>query len=383
MLRKRTAAALIALSLLTIGVLVAGGWMIAGSPQSKPGGLTGWTIIRTPDGLRLDVPVAWPVGVDPAGTTFASSDEALSSPDSVLPFQSFRALVVFGSLEELPLPDGVDRSDVAAALAGDEGHRGVSFRGATPGGQAILVVKEVAPDRYAGVFASAAPSLTFPHRREFEEIVGRARYQAVVAGGSADRLAFWLEHVQDVRPSEQRPRLWYDLLVPEGEAPASGWPVLVLAHANTSDYASIAQDGLALLVTPHFTWNTFEEDRQILDGILDEVAARYSVDDKRLVVHGCSVGGRFTFQYTTAEPSRVMATIPMAAFDLEVPSQDSWHVPFVFYYGDHDPLYANARAAIEAMQAKMDSVELYLDAGKAHFCDPALGLEAIRAFLAE
>ena len=57
---------------------------------------------------------------------------------------------------------------MAVTLAGYEDHRGVAFRGATRDAQTILIVKEVAPDRYAGVFASAAPSLTFTHQRELE-----------------------------------------------------------------------------------------------------------------------------------------------------------------------------------------------------------------------
>lgn len=259
-----------------------------------------------------------------------------------------------------------------------------SFRGATRDGQAILIAKEVVPDLYAGVFASAAPSPTFPRQRELEEVVGNLRYSAVEAESSPRPFDFWLEHAQSIRRVDENPRLWYDLLVPEDDAkePKSGWPVLVLAHAAPVSYASIAQDGLGIVVAPHFTYNTFEEDRQILDAVVADLGAHYPVDDHRLLLHGCSVGGRFAFEYTIAEPSRVLGAVPMAAFDLKVPPEEAWHVPFVFFYGDLDPMYgAEARAAIEGMQAKMDSVELYLDAGQGHFCDPALGLEAIRALL--
>ncbi len=40
----------------------------------------------------------------------------------------------------------------------------------------------------------------------------------------------------------------------------SGWPVLVPARAATPEYASIARDGLGIIVKPDFTWNTFEEE---------------------------------------------------------------------------------------------------------------------------
>lgn len=372
---KRRIALSVGSLLLLIGLVISDGRPLV------PGGLAGGTIIRTPDGLRLEVPVDWTVDVDRAGTTFANSAEALAA--SMPPPQTFRALVVSGRLEDLPLPERVERSELAAALAADEDHRGASVRGDTGDGQTLLVVKGVAPDVYAGVFASAARSPTFPHRGELEEIVGDLRRQALETESSPGTLNFWLEHVQDIHRFEQEPQLWYDLLVPDGEAPASGWPVLALTHASTASYASIAQDRLAIIVTPHFTWNTFEEDRQILNAVLAEVAASHRVDERRLIVHGCSVGGRFAFQYTITEPNRVMAAVPMAAFDLSVPPPESWHIPFVFFYGDHDPLYAAARPAIEGMQKRMDAVALYLDAGQGHVCDPALGLEAIRALLAE
>lgn len=380
MFRKRITLSLIGLSFLLLGLMIAVG------SQPKPGGLTGWKIIRTLDGLRLHVSLDWTVDVDRTGTMFTNSDEALDSLDSVLAPQTFRALIISDSLEELPLPERTERSEVAVALAGDEDHRGVSFRGATRDGQTILIVKEVAPDRYAGVFASAAPSPTFPHQQELEEIVKNLRYQAVKAESSPGPLDFYLEHAQTktIRRLEREPQRRYELLVPEDDAaaPESGWPVLVLANIAPPAYASIAQDGLGIVVEPHFTWSTFEEDRQILDAILAEISTDYPVDDQRLLLHGCSVGGQFAFEYTLAEPNRVMAAVPMAPFDLIVPPQEIWQIPFVFFYGDRDAFYdAEARAVIEAMQRKMTSVELYLDAGQGHVCDPALAMEAIQALL--
>jgi dienelactone hydrolase len=272
---------------------------------------------------------------------------------------------------------------VVVALAGDEDQRGVSFRGATRGGQTILTVKEVAPDRYAGVFASAAPSLTFPHQQELEEVVGNLRYQAVEVESSSRRIDFWVEHGQTIRGAQET-HFGYDVLAPgdDADAPESGWPVLVLANMAAPAYASIAQDGLGIVVQPQFTWNTFEEDRQILDAVVAEIGADYPVDDQRLILHGCSVGGQFAFEYTLAEPHRILGAVVMAPIHIKVPPQETWQIPFVFFYGDRDVFYnAESRAVIESMQRKMDSVELYLDAGQSHVCDPALAIEAIQALL--
>jgi dienelactone hydrolase len=246
--------------------------------------------------------------------------------------------------------------------------------------------REVAPERYAGLFSSAAPSLTFPHQRELEEIVRSLLFQPVETESSDRRVQFWVQHQQTVLRSAREPHLRYDVLVPEqyAEAPDSGWPLLVLAQTAALPYAAIAQDRLGIVVKPQFTWNTFEEDHQILDAAIADIGVDYPVDDHRLVLHGCSVGGQFAFEYTLAEPNRVMGAVVMAAPSLEVPPQAAWHIPFVFFYGDLDPFYdSHTRAVIESMQRKMDSVELFLDAGQAHVCDPALAIEAIQALLVE
>lgn len=378
--KKRITLSLICLSFLLIGLMIAVGI------QLKPGELIGWKIIRTPEGLRLHIPVDWTVDVDRTGIVFANRDEALDSLDSVLAPQTFRALIISGRLEELPLPEGTERSEVAVALAGDEDRRGVSFRGATRDDQTILIVKEVTLGQYAGIFASAAPSRTFPHQRELEGVVGNLRYQDMEAESSPSPIDFWIEHGQTIRRLEQDPSLYYDLLVPEdaANAPEEGWPVLVLAQTFGARYASIAQDKLGIVVKPHFEWISFEKDRQILDAIVAEIGADYPVDDQRLILHGCSVGGQFAFEYTLAEPNRVLGAVVMAPIHLEVPPQDTWQIPFVFFYGDLDPFYnMETRAVIESMQRKMDSVELYLDVGQAHVCDPVLAIEAIQALLVE
>jgi dienelactone hydrolase len=306
--------------------------------------------------------------------------------DSALAPQTFRALIVSGSLAELPLPERAEQSEVALALAGDEHHRGVSFRGARRDSQTILIVKEIAPERYAGVFAWAAPGLSFPHQQELEQIVGTLSYQPVEAESSPGPIDFWVEHGQTIRRPEQEPPLYYDLLAPEDEAgaPESGWPVLALAQTSGARYDSIAQDELGIVVKPQFEWTSFERDRQILEAILAEIGAEYPLDDQRLLLHGCSVGGQFAFEYTLAEPERVMGAVVMAPIELEVPPRETWQIPFAFFYGDRDPFYnAQTRAVIASMQRKMESVALYLDTGQAHVCDPALAIEAIQAFLAE
>lgn len=72
----------------------------------------------------------------------------------------------------------------------------------------------------------------------------------------------------------------------------------------------------------------------------------------------------------------------MASIEIEVPLHETWQIPFVFIYGDLDPFYnAETRAGIASMQSKMDSVELVLDAGQGHVCNPDLAIEAIEALL--
>ncbi len=107
------------------------------------------------------------------------------------------------------------------------------------------------------------------------------------------------------------------------------------------------------------------------------------MDNRRLLLHGCSVGGQFALEYTLAAPDRILGAVVMAGLELDVPPREAWRVPFVFFWGEFDPYYdPDNRAVVESMQEKMDFIELYLDAGQAHVCDSALALETIRALLA-
>jgi predicted esterase len=224
------------------------------------------------------------------------------------------------------------------------------------------------------------------HQRALEDAVKTPSYQPTEAEGSPSPNDFWLERQQTIRRLDHNPALTYDLLVPadDVDAPQEGWPVVVLALVAMPPYASVAQDGLGIVVKPQFTWNSFDEDRQILDATLEDIATDSPVNNQRLILHGCSVGGQFAFEFTIAEPSRVAGAVVMAAPDLRVPPQETWHIPFVFFYGDLDPFYdAETRAVIESMRRKMASVDLGLDAGQAHVCDPFLAIEAIRAILVE
>ncbi len=363
MLRKRILAAGLAI------LLIAGLVGVVALLPSPRAGLSGWQIVRTAQGIRLDVPLGWAVQNDRSGTSFTA--------------ESFRARMVVGRTERLPVPAGLDRRQVAEALGAATTGSTVSLRGATARGQTLLVVKRIAPGRYAGLLATADPGAAFPQRGQLEEVVAGLRYGTGSPAMDRAPFRYWLAHVQDVRQNVGGLAVRYDLLVPDGNAPAGGWPVLVLAHAATASYASIARDGLAIVVAPHLTWNSFEDDRRVLDAVLTDVAANNPANVGRLLLHGCSVGGRFTFQYAVAEPERLIGAVPMAAFDLSVPRPEVRHVPFVFFWGDGDPLYdESAREAVEGMQRSMDSVRLFLDVGRGHYCDPLLGLEAIRTLLA-
>lgn len=224
------------------------------------------------------------------------------------------------------------------------------------------------------------------HQRAAEDGVRTPSPLPAEAERSPSSRDFWLERQQTIRRLDQDPALTYDLLVPadDARAPEEGWPVVVMALVALPPYASIAQDGLGILVKPQFTWNSFDEDREILDATLEDIARDHPIDNRRLILHGCSVGGQFAFEYTIAEPGRVAGAVVMAAPDLRVPPPETWHVPFVFIYGDLDAFFdAETRAVIESMRGKMASVDLALDAGEAHVCDPSLGIEAIRPILVQ
>jgi poly(3-hydroxybutyrate) depolymerase len=137
-----------------------------------------------------------------------------------------------------------------------------------------------------------------------------------------------------------------------------------------------------ILIAPQLPENATWDDAAGLARMIDELAARYSIDPRRVTVVGISLGGRGAWQLAHEFPDRVAAIAPVAAYLPRVEWASNPRLRPVAvraYHGDLDKLapYAVAAAMHEALRAAGGNSELVTLQGRDHFVadvlhDPAL-----------
>ena len=128
----------------------------------------------------------------------------------------------------------------------------------------------------------------------------------------------------------------YVVFVPQGEAPASGWPVILFLHGagergtdgrRQLDYGLgpivklRAETFPAIVVFPQAedmngpilrTWSPQSADGRRAMAILDEVESQYPTDPQRRILTGWSMGGYGTWRFAAHDPQKWSAVLPIA-----------------------------------------------------------------------
>jgi len=123
-----------------------------------------------------------------------------------------------------------------------------------------------------------------------------------------------------------RPQL--DVIVPDGQAPAAGWPLLVALHGNNSELAETApwwrpaadtgwvvampQSSEIALTPGVFLWNDADRAATDLDHHLAQVHRDLPIDDSRVVIAGFSMGGRLALELVLAGRLPAAAVLAVA-----------------------------------------------------------------------
>jgi predicted peptidase len=116
-----------------------------------------------------------------------------------------------------------------------------------------------------------------------------------------------------------------------GDPTDAGRAVLeILVHPALSDLNAIivAPDALG-----RGDWSTPENDRAV-NQLLDAVIASYSIDTKKIVVTGFSMGGRGTWFFAGKYPERFSAAIPVAG--VPPASTTGWRMPVLAIHSRND-----------------------------------------------
>jgi predicted peptidase len=176
-------------------------------------------------------------------------------------------------------------------------------------------------------------------------------------------------------------KLKYLLYLPSGyESGDKTWPLLIFLHGageSGDDLAKVklhgppklienqTRDFPCLVVSPQSPgrgWNA-----EILNGLLDELLARYRVDPKRVYLTGLSMGGFGTWSWAAAHPDRFAAIVPICGGGNPSDAPKLKDLPIWVFHGAKDfvvRLDSSERMvkAIEALGAKV-KFTVYSDAG--------------------
>jgi predicted peptidase len=176
------------------------------------------------------------------------------------------------------------------------------------------------------------------------------------------------------------PAVHYAISIPAGYSPSSRVPLVLALHFG-GDPNGAGRSMLQILTVPALAelgaiivapdslgggWDTAENERAV-NRLLDAVLASYSIDAKKIVVTGFSMGGTGTWTFATKYPQRFSAAVPMAA--RPPASAAGWHLPVLAIHSRNDEVapIGPTEARIAELQKTGTRAELIALTGISHF----------------
>jgi predicted peptidase len=146
------------------------------------------------------------------------------------------------------------------------------------------------------------------------------------------------------------PAVRYALSIPRNYSPATPVPLVLALHYGVGggDPAGAGGDMVRILIGPALAelgaiivapdsvrgdWSSPENEKAV-NALLDMVIARYSIDKKRVVVTGFSMGGAGSWHFADKFPGRFTAVIPVAG--RPPASASGWRLPVLAIHSRDD-----------------------------------------------
>jgi len=146
------------------------------------------------------------------------------------------------------------------------------------------------------------------------------------------------------------PAIHYAISIPDNYSARARVPVILALHFGVGggSSAGAGRDVVEILIGPALAdlgaiivapdsirgdWSTPENERAV-NALLEMVLASYSVDTKKLVVTGFSMGGTGSWHFAAASPERFSAAIPIAGRPPE--SAIGWRLPILAIHSRND-----------------------------------------------
>lgn len=151
-----------------------------------------------------------------------------------------------------------------------------------------------------------------------------------------------------VRANE--PAIHYAISIPDNYSPRARVPLILALHFGVGggSSAGAGRDVVEILIKPALEelgaiivapdsirgdWSTPENERAV-NALLDMVLAAYSIDTKKIVVTGFSMGGTGSWHFAAIDPERFSAAIPIAGRPPE--SAIGWRLPVLAIHSRND-----------------------------------------------
>lgn len=178
----------------------------------------------------------------------------------------------------------------------------------------------------------------------------------------------------------------YLLYLPEAYTTTeTSWPLILFLHGageRGNDLSQVELHGPPKLIAteaksfpfiivspqcPEDSWWSGEMQTDTLNALLDEIVARYRIDEERIYVTGLSMGGYGTWHLAACYPDRFAAIAPICGGGNSDDVSDIAHIPTWVFHGAKDeavPIAESERMVYALRDAGSDvQFTVYPDAG--------------------
>jgi len=189
-------------------------------------------------------------------------------------------------------------------------------------------------------------------------------------------------HTQTL-PRADEPTIHYAISIPRNYSRSTPVPLILALHFGVGDRnaSGAGRDVVQILIGPALAelgaiivapdslrgdWSTSENEKAVKD-LLDMVMARYSIDKKKVVVTGYSMGGAGAWHFAEKFPELFSAAMPVAG--RPPVGSSGWHVPVLAIHSHNDQVvpFGPTETRIAELQKAGVNAHLIPLAGITHY----------------
>ncbi|KAB2904373.1 MAG: hypothetical protein F9K27_09850 [Anaerolineae bacterium] len=316
-------------------------------------------IYTSQDGsFQFNFPKNWWLEVGPSYIIIATSETALDAAPDALKDGEGRAIFLSYTPDQIEGFEGdVNAENIAAALGSRFSEENpvsdpeamdiaiedsAQVRWETNDGEITLMAVNVFDETYIVALVIAAQGELDKIEPTIAAIAETFNYRTVeeIEADNQALLDRWNASIRTLEDGTS-----YYFLVPEGEAPDAGWPVVVALADFRQDAAELLphfaeladRRGIVLVASGFGDYADGETNRALLDEILGVINDELEVMEKGVVLYGFGEGGAFVTDYLEVDTEGVAGIVAEGPRIFYLPPADRQEVPYGVIYGERDP----------------------------------------------